>query len=107
MKRESRIGHWVFLAGFVVAIIAGLVPKLQTDVVMWLLVVAGFIVGILNITAKESQEFLVASVALVVAASSAIAVLPILTAVLKNIILFVFPAALFVAVKVIWELASA
>ena len=105
--RESRIGHWVFLGGFVLAIIAGLVPKLQSQTVMWLLVVAGFVVGILNITAKESQEFLVASIALVVAASSAISVLPALAVVLKNIVLFVFPAALFVAVKVIWELASA
>jgi len=107
--RDGKTGHWAFLIGIVLAVVAGFVPNLQTPTVTWVLVFLGLIVGLLNITAHETQEFLIATVALVIAADSAadIIALGLTTSImLSNIVTFVFPAALIVALKVIWELAS-
>lgn len=106
---DERIGHWSFLIGVVLAILAGLVPQLQTPTVTWILVALGLIVGLLNITAKETQEFLIASIALVIASNAAaniIALGLVVATILGNIIAFVFPGALVVALKIIWTLAQ-
>jgi len=106
---EGKIGHWSFLIGIVLAIIAGFVPQLQTPTITWVLVLLGLIVGFLNITAKEIQEFLIATVALVIAADAAADIIALgltMSMILSNIVTFVFPAALLVALKAIWTLAS-
>ena len=106
---EGKIGHWSFLIGIVLAIIAGFVPQLQTPTVTWVLVLLGLIVGFLNITAKEVQEFLIATIALVIAADAAADIIALgltMSMILSNIVTFVFPAALLVALKAIWTLAS-
>ncbi len=106
---DGKLGHWAFLIGVVLAVIAGFVPQLQTPTVTWALVVLGFLVGLLNVTAREIQEFLIAGVALVIAADSAtdmMALGPILLTILGNVVTFVFPAVLLVALKTIWTLAS-
>ncbi|MBS3149042.1 hypothetical protein J4219_09275 [Candidatus Woesearchaeota archaeon] len=108
-RKESKVGHWLFLIGVVLAVFAALMPMLQTPKVVWILVLLGLIVGVLNITARETQEFLVAAVALVIGASAGaqIVVLPkLLIGMLGNVIAFVFPAAVVVALKAIWSLAS-
>lgn len=106
---DGKLGHWSFVIGVVLAVLAGLMPQLQTVQVMWILVFLGLIVGFLNITAKETQEFLIATVALIIAASSGQVLVQMNTVVsvmLSNIIAFVFPAALIVALKAIWSLAQ-
>jgi hypothetical protein len=106
---DGKTGHWAFLIGIVLAIIAGFVPQLQTPTVTWVLVLLGLIVGLLNITAKEIQEFLIAAVALVIAADAAADIIALgltMAVILGNIVTFVFPAALLVALKAIWQLAS-
>ncbi|MBI4145827.1 hypothetical protein HY489_00650 [Candidatus Woesearchaeota archaeon] len=107
--RDSKIGHWAFLIGVVLALIAGLVPQLQTPKISWVLVLLGLLVGLLNVTAKETQEFLVATIAFVIAADAAgdLIQLGVVAAVMVgNIVTFVFPASLVVAFKTIWQLAS-
>ena len=106
---DGKTGHWAFLIGVVLAIIAGFVPQLQTPTVTWILVLLGLIVGLLNITAKEIQEFLIAAVALIIAASAASDIIALgltMATILGNIVTFVFPAALLVALKTVWQLAS-
>ncbi|MBW3002713.1 hypothetical protein KY338_06155 [Candidatus Woesearchaeota archaeon] len=106
---DARLGHWAFIVGVLIAVIAGLVPAWNTPTVMWILVILGLIVGLLNITAKETVEFLVATIALVLIGTAGIQTLPalgtIVTAILENIVAFVAPAALVVALKAIYELA--
>lgn len=106
---DSRLGHWAFIVGIIIAVIAGLVPAWNTPTVMWILVILGLIVGLLNITAKETVEFLVATIALVLIGTAGIQTLPalggIVTAILENIVAFVAPAALVVALKAVYELA--
>ena len=106
---NGKIGHWAFVLGVLVAIFAGLIPQLQVSTVTWVLVALGLVVGLLNITAKETQDFLIASVALIIASSSAASLLPLgfmVVQMLSNIVTFVFPAALIVALKAIWSLAQ-
>lgn len=103
------VGHWSFIAGVLLAVLAGLIPSMQTDGLIWILVVLGLIVGVLNITARETAEFLLAALALIICADAAKFVLPVgvvLFPILSNIIAFVFPAALIVALRTIWVLAK-
>lgn len=107
--RDSKVGHWAFLIGVVLAVIAGLVPALQTPKIAWVLVGLGLIVGLLNITARETEQFLVATVAFVIAADAAGDIIQLgytAAVILGNVVTFVFPAALIVAFKTIWVLAS-
>ena len=105
---DHRIGHWAFIVGIGLAILAGIVPQWQTVSMIWTLFVLGLIVGVLNITAREITEFLTASITLLVVGS--VGALPALglmvTSVLANIVAFVAPAALIVALKAIWMLAQ-
>ena len=109
---DKKIGHWAFIVGILIAIIAGLVPAWQSNTVVWALVILGLIVGLLNITAKETVEFLVATIALLAVCNivTNVGLIQslggILVAVLQNISLFVAPAALVVALKSIYALAQ-
>lgn len=114
-KGESewvKTGHYAFFIGAILAIIAGLFQGLiPVTVVMTLLVVLGLIVGLLNITVKETSQFLVASIALIVAGIVNLGLIPYvgdyLRAILTNIVVFVVPAAIIVALKTIYSLAKA
>ncbi|MBI4150862.1 hypothetical protein HY492_01935 [Candidatus Woesearchaeota archaeon] len=105
---DAKIGHWAFIVGILLAIIAGLVPQLQTSTITWILVILGLVVGLLNISAKETTEFLVAVIALLIVGSAgAIPALGgIVLAILANIVALSAPAALIVALKAIYGLAA-
>jgi len=105
----GRVGHWAFLIGIVLAVIAAFVPQLQTAKVTWILALLGLAVGFLNITARETRDFLIASFALIVAADAAADIISLgmqSTIILGNVVTFVFPATLLVAFKTVWQLAS-
>ena len=97
----EQITLWLFIIGLVIAIIA---PFIGLDLI-WLLVLIGVIVGLLNITAKEVNSFLIATVALVIASSS-LQIWTLLTSILDNVVILVAPAAIIVAVKAVYALAS-
>ena len=108
---HPKVGHYSFLAGVALAIIAGLVTGLVEDsIVTLILVILGVIVGFMNITAKETTEFLVAAIALIIAGSAQLTGIPaigqFLAAILGNIVVFVSPAAIVVALKAVKALAS-
>ena len=101
----DKVGRWSFLAGVVIALVLGVLGNKATGI----LLVLGLIVGLLNITGKEVVPFLVASVALIVSGlvGGVTQVLPSwLTAILSNIIIFVVPATIIVALKTIYVLES-
>ncbi|MBD3362077.1 hypothetical protein GF358_04800 [Candidatus Woesearchaeota archaeon] len=105
---DAKIGSWAFILGVLISIVAGLIPAWQTPTLIWVLVILGLVVGFLNITAKETTEFLVAALALMIIGSAgAIPALGvIILSILANIVAFVAPAALVVALKSIWTLAQ-
>jgi hypothetical protein len=69
----NRIGFWAFIVGFIVAIVAGFVAPENTAVVI-ILIVLGLIIGFLNISARETMLFLLATIALIVAGGVFLAV---------------------------------
>ncbi len=108
---DPKIGEWAFLVGTLLAIVLGLFPQaIPVATVTAVLVVLGIIVGLVNVTSKESHSFLLAAVALLVAGSAGYGVLPgvgnYLGAILVNITTFVAPGAVIVGLKAIYELAN-
>ena len=118
---KKKIGNYLFIAGVILAIVLGLFAK--TDAVkstadwLWLvLVVLGLVVGFLNVSGKETKEFLLVTVALVVVTYAAKSQVdswetlkwigPYLSGVFNSILAFVVPASVVVALKDVWELAK-
>ncbi|MBI2673142.1 hypothetical protein HYX19_02680 [Candidatus Woesearchaeota archaeon] len=105
-----KVGSWSFIAGIVIAVLFGIWGGAAGGNLGLLLVVLGLLVGILNVTAKESTSFLIAAVALILAGNAGLENLPAIGGFLGNILanvkVFVAPAALFVAVKAVYDLAK-
>ena len=106
-----RLAHYAFFVGILVAIVAGLFRTLLApEVLVTTLVILGFLVGLFNLTAKETMPFLVAAVALMLAGIVNLGLIPgvglYLRSILSNIVVFVVPGAIIVGLKAIWNLAS-
>ena len=114
-KKETQVGAWAFVIGIVIAIVLGVVPNLiSTANTILVLGVLGIIVGLLNITDKELDRYLMANVAFLVASASLLAFAAVIPAVgiylaniVGNIALFVAPGAAIVAIKEIYEVSQA
>lgn len=109
------IGSWAFLIGVVLAFIFGISGFLNTqnsirEVVSYVLVILGIIVGLLNVKEKEVGQFLLAGVSLVIVSSlgsSAIMfIAPWLFGVLNAILIMFVPTTIIVAVKHVFNLAK-
>lgn len=113
----SKMGQWSFIGGVIIAVIVGLfsgnIPVSVQGWLVLLLVVLGLIVGLLNITERETTPFLVAAAALLItgiATKESLNLIPVIggyfQAVVQNIAVFVTPAAIVVALKAIKSLAE-
>ena len=107
-----RVAHYAFFVGLLIAIVAGLFRNLVgPEVLVTTLVILGFLVGLFNLTAKETLPFLVAAVALMLAGIVNLGLIPggglYLRSILSNIVVFVVPGAILLGLKTIWKLASA
>ena|SRR3989344_5396288 len=116
---EKQIGNYSFIIGVVIAVVLGLAaPRLgaATEWLWSLLVVLGLVVGFLNVSGKETKEFLLVTVALVIVSfagssqinswSSVQLIGAYLKGVFDSILAFVVPASVVVALKEVWELAK-
>ncbi len=119
---NEKYGEYAFLIGVVVALLAAVasfagmlaVGSATAGWISALLVVLGIVVGLLNVTEKESQPFLLAVIALLVAGTASFAALntvvanmgTFLDSIVKNIQVLVAPAAVILAVKATWAIAS-
>ncbi len=112
MKKEQnvikRVGSWAFIVGLIIAIIAGFWPLGAT--MTSVLIILGLVVGFLNVTGRETNTFLFATLVLVVMASQGGQILesvsdvgPFLKSLFSAMMLFVIPAALVVALKAIYS----
>ena len=121
VKKEVKIyhiAHYAFFAGLIIAILVGIFWKLfekwlginTPTVIVTTLMVLGLIVGLFNITAKETMPLLVASIAILVAGFVNISFFAwiglTLRHILTNLVYFVVPGTIIMAMKVIWNLAS-
>ncbi len=114
-KELHQLAHYSFFAGVIVAILAGWLNVaysglLSSQTLMTTLVILGTLVGLFNLTAKETSPFLTAAIALMLAGIVNLGLVYgiglYLRSMLSNIVVFVVPAAIIVAMKSIWRLAS-
>ncbi|MBN2517924.1 MAG: hypothetical protein JXB14_03695 [Candidatus Altiarchaeota archaeon] len=123
-KKGKAIGGWAFIIGFLIALVAGLIAGLnaagvtQIDIAITggmtgFLVLLGIVIGLVNVTTREAISFLVATIAIMAGSAgfgalSAIglgAVAAFLTGLVSMLAVFVAPAAIIVALKVIYSTA--
>lgn len=109
-KILPMIGFWAFIAGLVIAIVAGIVAP-KNDPIIITLIVLGLIIGFLNITAKETMLFLLAVIALVAVGNvfaplTAANIGMYLGNILGYIATLMAPAAIVVAVKTLWAVGQ-
>lgn len=99
LTQNKQIGHWAFLAGIILAILAGFVNLSFLPIVLFIL---GIIVGFLNIKEKESSRFLISVITLLLIGIAGLELgklAPIATSILNSFIAFVSAAGLVVAIK--------
>ncbi len=126
-KSLQNLGSWAFLLGVFVAIVTSVVTPATIDsngdgiadmkepnpTVVSFLVLLGTIVGLLNVTTKEINSFLLASVSLVVVAwlggsviGGVVKIGEQLSMMLDSMLVFVVPATIVVSLKSIFSLAQ-
>ena len=102
----AQVGKWTFIVGLVIAVAGGL--GFEQAWFGWVLAVLGLVVGFLNVSDKESQTFLLAAIALIVAAN-AVGGIPyigeLVSRIIANLVLFLGGAVLVVAVKSLFAVA--
>ena len=121
--RARKVNQWVlvsgylFLLGIIVSVVAGILPGVIPAVGLILLIL-GTIIGLLgalgvgSIGREEILMFLLATVALVAAGNAGAALVGIpgigayLNEIVNNISALVIPAAVIMALKVIWQSGS-
>ncbi len=108
----ATVGPYSYIAGVVIAILAGIAMAGNSTVTM-ALGVLGLLVGLLNVTDKEVKLFLIASIAFLASANSLVALgtaIPEVGAWMPNVfgylIVFTAPAAAIVAVKALYDISK-
>jgi hypothetical protein len=102
----TTVGRWAFIVGLVLAGVVGLF--LQVAWVVWVLAILGVIVGLLNVTAEDTQGFLLAAIAFALSAT-ALNTIPLIGGVIGNVLgyvaAFVAGAMIVVALKTLFVTA--
>ena len=116
---EQKIGHYSFIGGVIIAIVLGLASNaVGAQAATWLaslLVVLGLIAGFLNVSGKETNDFLLVATVLIIATfagnasetlSSVQVIGPYLSGMFTQILAFVVPATVVVGLKQVWSLGQ-
>ena len=110
MKMKRSLGGWAFLIGILIAVLAGIFVSELSASIAGVLVVIGIIVGLFNVTGKESHSFLLATVALVIVSSLGGQVISSSIAILGNILrallVLIVPATIVVAIREAFSVAK-
>jgi hypothetical protein len=114
-KMKSKlIGSWAFLAGVVLAVVAGVLAGvdlivLTTQFMTSLLVILGIIIGLFNITNKEVKPFITSGIVLIIASIFGVGLMagaPVITSVLVALLMVFVPAVIIVAIKNVFNIAK-
>lgn len=108
-KGLSKLGSWLFILGVIAAIVIGISVATISKPMMAVLIVIGLIVGLVNINAKETTQFLLAALALVIVASfgrDILGAIAFIGRILDAIMILIVPATVIVALKSVYALAK-
>ena len=102
MGNMETIGRLAFYAGIVISLLLGWMDMANATLI---LVVLGVVVGLLNVTGKETGRFLLATLVLVTAGLALRGILgDIVGSILQAFIAFTAAAAIVVALKEVWSI---
>ena len=111
-KKNNLVGSWSFLVGMVLAVLVGLgVGVSLTPTVTAVLALLGLIVGLLAVSSKDVEPFVMAAIVVLLAAFVGKEVLSTVTlinlgSVLDAIVAMMVPAAVIVALKEAFAIAK-
>ena len=103
----NMIGSWAFLVGVVLAVIFGLIGNLGQNLI-YVLVILGVIIGLLNIADEEVSPFLMAGTVLVIVSTlgqSVVSSVRYFDTILQALTILFVPATIIVALKHVFTLA--
>jgi len=111
---ENILGSWAFLVGIVLAFVAGILSTMggvdmEAPWMTTTLVILGTIIGLFNVTSKETNSFLMSGVVLIIASVFGIgtmAAVPVFSAILASLLIIFIPTTIVVAVKHVFNLAK-
>lgn len=116
MKKRSKkniLGAWAFLIGVILAIALGLFSDFfgasTYKVLLMILVVLGIVIGLMNISMKESSKFLLTALVLIFAAyagQNVMSIIPQLGKILGALLVLFVPATIIVSLKAIFDIAK-
>lgn len=111
----KTIANTAFILGVLLAIVIGLIPLnlnkslLGLSVLTYAIIIVGFFVGVLNLKANKTNTFLITTFALLFLGNAGLFAVKeagvFISGIVINIIAFVAPAALLVAIKAVYEMA--
>ena len=102
MGSMDSIGKLAFYVGIVISVLLG---WMNIPYATLILVIIGIVVGLLNVTAKETSRFLIATIVLVTAGLALAAALGgSVKSILHAFVAFTSAAAVVVALKEVWDI---
>ena len=107
-KGGNVLGSWAFLIGVILAVVLALIGTALTGAAAYVLVIAGIIVGLLNIADEETTPFLLAGAVLIIASAlgqGVVDVIPLFRNILNALLLLFVPATIIVAIRHVFSLA--
>jgi len=113
--RETLVGAWLFLAGFILAVLIGVLQATDIIIPKWttpLLVLIGLVIGLFNISERDINTFLLAAVSLVIVSYmgasgvEALQAIPLIGTIFNSLLILFVPAAVVVALKAVFVIAK-
>jgi len=107
-SRNNFLGSWAFLVGVVLAVVLGVLGTISGTWTI-VLVVIGLLVGLLNVTQKETMPFLMSGTVLIIASAlggSVLSDVQLLADVVNALLIIFVPATVVVAIKNVFNLAK-
>ena len=105
---EKYVGKWAFALGIIFAFVLGFLGIITGGWIIFLIII-GLIIGLLNVTEKETTAFLISGVILTIISvlgGSVFYDIPFVAQVLDAFIMIFVPATVIVAAKSIFNLAK-
>jgi len=110
-NKENALGGWAFLIGVILAVVLGLglkATETYSSTIIWVLIIVGIIVGLLNVSSEEATPFLMSGVVLVIVAnfgSDALSEVKYVGDILNALLVLFVPATIVVAIRNVFGLA--
>ena len=111
-KGGNKIGSWAFLIGVILAALFGIITAIGGGIgsgIVYVLVVLGIVIGLLNIADEETSPFLLSGTVLVIVSAlgqNVTSGAPVFEGILNALIMLFVPATIIVALKNVFALAK-